>query len=292
MDSIKSQSYYREILDTIEKHSLVSDSIKWNKFRMEIIFLTSSYYKDSGHLIITRIINELRRYGDNHSFWRSRNRQRELDNRGDSFGYPKLTLVNENIGHLTIPRFDRTSELDRYLYVDSALRQIERLDHSMKVRGWIIDLRDNGGGSMYPMLASIQAFMEDDSLGYFVNKQGKVSWWSILQKPRMPEQRVRKYKCQNLGKKVAVLINKDTKSAAEMTAISLIDKPYVKLIGQASGGYTTANRRFRLSNGSYLALATSWSSDSKEKIYRGKLIPDITTSQTEALDKAIQWIDQ
>lgn len=289
-DSIRSQNYYREVLDTIEKHSIVSDSIDWIKLRKEVEFLTSSHYNDTGSIILKRIFNELRLHKDYHSFWRSRKRQKELDNRRDSFNYPKLDLINGSIGHLTIPSFGRTSELDQYLFIDSALRQIERMDNASLINGWIIDLRNNTGGSMYPMIACVLPLIEEDSLGYFVNKKEKLSWLSILQNPKRPEQRVKKYKCRKLGQKIAVLIDSKTASAAEMTAISLIGKPNLKLLGQSSRGLTTANRRFRLSNGSILVLAVSWCLDSQGKIYYEKLVPEMITKEEETLEKAIEWI--
>jgi hypothetical protein len=42
-------------------------------------FLTSAHYQDTGYLVMRRITNELQKYGDNHSFWRTRKRTKELN---------------------------------------------------------------------------------------------------------------------------------------------------------------------------------------------------------------------
>ena len=40
-------------------------------------------------------------------------------------------------------------------------------------RGWVVDLRDNTGGNMWPMLAAIAALLPDGVLGYFVLRDGR-----------------------------------------------------------------------------------------------------------------------
>lgn len=128
-------------------------------------------------------------------------------------------------------------------------------------------------------------------MGYFLTRKDKTAWIKIFLKPSLVTQRIKKYKCKDLNVKIAVLIDNKTASAAEMTAISLIGLSNVKLFGQNSSGKTTGNRVFNLSNGSMLALSTSWTIDRKGKIYYGSIIPDVTTSEEETLVRAIDWIE-
>ena len=290
-DSIRSQIYYTEMLDTIEKYSLVSDSIKWPLFRKEIEFLASGHSKDTSFIVLNRILNELRLHGDFHSYWRSRKREREKSMMSDSFNYPKLNLLEGQFGHLVIPSFNKGNDLDQYLFLDSTIRQIAKADRENELKGWLVDLRNNTGGSMYPMIACILPLIEEDSLGYFLDKKGKTSWNSIFKKSKMAIQRVPKYKCKNLNLKIALLIDHKTASAAEMTAISLLGKSNVKLLGQKSKGLVTANRKFKLSNGSALILATSWCVDRNGKVYNDKLVPDIIEKDDKVLlETAINWL--
>lgn len=292
-DSVLKQhiKFTNEVLDVIERHSIFSDSIDWPVFRKEMDFLTSAHYQDTGYLVMRRIINELQKYGDNHSFWRTRKRVKELNQKLSNLRSPKLVEVKKGIGHLTIPSYTNRGDLDLYLYIDSALRQIEAVDDYSKMKGWIIDLRGNSGGNMYPMISSILPFIQEDSLGYFLTRKDKTAWIKNFRKPSLVTQRIKKYKCKDLNTKIAVLIDNKTASAAEMTAIALIGLPNVKLFGQTSAGKTTGNRVFYLSNGSMLALATSWAIDRKGKIYYGPIIPDVTIGEAETLVKAIDWLE-
>ncbi|MFN9320723.1 MAG: S41 family peptidase [Chitinophagales bacterium] len=283
--------FTNEVLDIIERHSIFSDSIDWPIFRKEMDFLTSAHYQDTGYLVMRRILNELQKYGDNHSFWRSRKRAKDLNQKLMDLRSPKLVELKKGIGHLTIPSYTNRGVLDLFLYIDSALSQIEEMDNVGKLKGWIIDLRGNSGGNMYPMISSILPFIQEDSLGYFLTRKDKTAWIKIFLKPSLVTQRIKKYKCKNLNAKIAVLIDNKTASAAEMTAISLIGLPNVKLFGQTSAGKTTGNRIFNLSNGSMIALSTSWAIDRKGKIYFGPIIPDVITSTEETLVKAIDWIE-
>ena len=43
--------------------------------------------------------------------------------------------------------------------------------------GWIIDLRGNGGGNMYPMLAGLKPFLGDTVLGAFVGPDKTRANW-------------------------------------------------------------------------------------------------------------------
>jgi len=92
------------------------------------------------------------------------------------------------------------------------------------------------------------------------------------------------------------LIDSKTASSGEMTAISFIGLPNVKVFGQPSAGYVTANATIHLSDGTQLNLATSNVADRTHKIYSDKIIPDvivnIQTDSTidETLGASKKWL--
>lgn len=95
---------------------------------------------------------------------------------------------------------------------------------------------------------------------------------------------------------MAVLVGPHTASSGEMTAISFIDNANVKLFGQPTAGFTTANQGFRLSNGAFLYLATSYTADKLFKIYKGRITPDVLVDKPAngnddpAIDAASAWV--
>ena len=46
--------------------------------------------------------------------------------------------------------------------------QIKIMDHPYNI-GWIVDLRGNGGGNMWPMLAGIGPILGEGIAGYFID---------------------------------------------------------------------------------------------------------------------------
>ena len=84
------------------------------------------------------------------------------------------------------------------------------------------------------------------------------------------------------------MIGEETSSSGEMTTISFIGKNNTKLFGQPSGGYTTANQGFKLSDGSYIYLATSYTADRNSKKYLSKIIPDIIVQNDNSFDNCLE----
>jgi len=153
--------------------------------------------------------------------------------------------------------------------------EIKRIDSGQKVLGWIVDLRHNTGGNMWPMLAGLNALIEDGTVGYFVdpNSNKKQPW--ISQNGRSNSAAGSSYKIGDRKVKIAVLIDSMTGSSGEMTAIYFLGLPNVRTFGQASAGYTTANRTYVLSNGSQLLLAVQFVADRTGKPYKDNIVQDV-----------------
>ena len=60
-------------------------------------------------------------------------------------------------------------------YVDQILEAIKTQDSS-DLDAWVIDLRFNGGGNMWPMLIALTPFFKEGDLGYFIYGDYKYSW--------------------------------------------------------------------------------------------------------------------
>jgi carboxyl-terminal processing protease len=75
-----------------------------------------------------------------------------------------------------------------------------------------------------------------------------------------------------------------------MVALSFKGRSNVKLFGQPSAGYTTANQDFKLSDGAYLLLATGYMADKNRHIYLPNIAPDVVVeyAPVNAPDKTIE----
>lgn len=154
------------------------------------------------------------------------------------------------------------------------------------LRGVIIDLRDNRGGNMYPMLAGLSSLLPDDDLVRFENRTGdqmtislkEVGNWSGI--PLAEEK-------QDLP--VAILTSDYTASSAEIVAMSFQGLDRVRVFGQPTAGFTTSNQNFPLYDGTDLVLTTSRLVSRTGQTYDNDPIqPDVLTDQPK--EEAVAWL--
>ena len=280
-----------EMIDLIKNQSLVRDSIDWAQFKGQInLEINSIQNIDSVDFIIDTIINKLRQCGDHHSFYYSKSITKKSGIKNETIPLPTSKLVNNNIGYLSLPTHFTQNKEFNYLYADTLRKQIQFLDENNEVIGWVIDLRENRGGNMWPMIAGLNPLIKDNTVGYFVHSRYKTKWKSASKKPQYLQEMNNTYKCKNLRNNIAVLIDTLTASSGEMTAISFLGMKNTKSFGNETAGYTTANSTHKLSNGAYLFLASSYCMDRNKKVYRGKIQPEIKVANSVTLNEAIKWI--
>ena len=151
----------------------------------------------------------------------------------------------------------------------------------------LVDLRDNTGGNMYPMLAGLSSLLPDEDLFQFVEKNGSksaVSRSDVLQQLGLDQ-------TDEKAKKVpiAVLTNERTGSSGEMTVLAFKGLENVKIFGQPTASYTTGNNYYQLYDGAVLLLTTSSILDRTGKLYENEAIqPDVLTDQP--LEEAESWL--
>ncbi|HWD86900.1 MAG TPA: S41 family peptidase [Mucilaginibacter sp.] len=153
--------------------------------------------------------------------------------------------------------------------------------YSKKIKGWIIDLRLNPGGNMWPMLGGIGLIIGDGKVGSFVNSKGEMEHiWSIKGGDAYNDTNRFTFsicRCASKHKnlKVAVLIGPLTQSSGEAIAIALEGRPDTKFFGENTGGYTTANLTHELMYNFSLLVASFIEADRHKNLYRHMVKPDI-----------------
>ena len=239
------------------------------------------------------MMNTLKGSGDIHSFIVSKKSTDEKKIKNLKGIEPESKIIDGKIGYIMIPGFATSNTEVGNQFASKINEMIKNLDSENKTDGWIVDLRTNTGGSIYPMILGLESLIGDGTLGYFVTKEKNIPW--ILENGKFGKNEITQpYKLKNSNSKIAILVGKKTISAGEATAISFIGKQNVKLIGQPTGGFTSANSTFPLSDGRSLALATSFEMDRTGKEYREKINPDILVEPSSEKDLEIEiaknWI--
>lgn len=174
---------------------------------------------------------------------------------------------------------------------------VEFHDKYKDAKGFVVDIRDNIGGYSLPVKELAEIFVEKESI-YAIsrlrnsdstNAFKEPEYWKI--KPNT-ERRISK-------KPIALLINKNTQSAAELFTLMMKNVPNVKLIGSRTSGIFGDTQIGKLPNGWEYRLSVRKTNDAKDIPLEGIGInPDkfidnrkfIEINEDRVLESAINYI--
>ena len=158
--------------------------------------------------------------------------------------------------------------------------------------GVIIDIANNTGGNMWPMMAGIAPLYDEGVLESFQGRNGvrhpvrvqdgRMLIGDVVRVASIPEPLPR------MPSHIAVILGPRTMSSGEILAIGFKGQRNVRFFGRPSGGFTTSNHSYPLQNGGMLALTTAHILDRNGTIQQGPVLPDETTDQP--LDAARAWL--
>ena len=237
------------------------------------------------------------RLGDNHSrlFLPERAAaSKELDD--SSGGPPPWTpvsgrLVNQHIALITVPAFSGNNTKRMQLYVDEMHAVMKSID-SDEVCAWIVDLRENRGGNVFPMMSGIGPILGSGTAGGGVHADGSTYYRSVKNgRSGKAGPSGRSYRLKNRKPPVAVLIGHKTTSSGEAIALSFIGREETLTFGEPTAGLTTGNRGFNLSDGAVLNLTVSVMSDRIGRRYGGSIQPQVAASNDEIMSAAVGWLN-
>ncbi|MGL5235459.1 MAG: S41 family peptidase [Empedobacter falsenii] len=284
-DSTK--TFVEKSLNIIEANALNLENID----KIKKIFYTESINKKTVNEIAPLFVEVFKNLNDYHG---------SLKYKGKSYGWSKPTtvsnkylkgkikteknvvsqLLNKNIGYLRIPGNSDFS----FKKVDSIANDIVaniNSKNSNKIKGWIIDLRVNTGGNMYPILLGLKEFIGNNLVfGGFINSKNEITGnWEIKNNELLidnnPLERKSKFTfVPKLDVPIVVLTSNYTASAGEMTAISLIGRPNTYTVGESSANYTTAVQGFEIDDNSAINLSTDYVFDRNKRKYIQPINPD------------------
>ncbi|MDB4923712.1 S41 family peptidase [Mucilaginibacter sp.] len=297
------KQYIEEFAGIVKKYSIYTEKLNWASIEANIDKLAGGIKTiDDAQLLTAYIISELRVTGDNHSFIQSKVSAVSYAKQNADTRQPYTKLLPGNIGYIWVPGFASTSDTASAAFAGKIQKMISELDTKNDISGWIVDLRHDNGGNMHPMIAGLGPIIGNGTLGYFVSPEtNKSTPWmykdgKVTNGAATTAKVSDAYAVKNPGSKIAVLTGPETASSGEMTTICFIGKTNVKLFGQPTGGYTSANRGFKLSTGAYLYLASSYAADRNKKEYLGKIEPDVVIKEAKengddaTIKAATDWI--
>ncbi|HFE45382.1 MAG TPA: S41 family peptidase [Nannocystis exedens] len=149
------------------------------------------------------------------------------------------TYLGDGIGHIRLRDFSETSARE----LEQALQSLRSSTVDRKLKGVVLDLRDNGGGLLDQAIAVVDLFV---AKGPIVRTRGRMG--SLLDesyaRPGGPWNHV----------PLAVLVNKASASASEVVAGALQDHRRGLIVGERTYGKGSVQAPFDLGDGSVLKL--------------------------------------
>lgn len=207
---------------------------------------------------------------------------------------PEGYLLADGIGLVTL-KFHHGSPADDIAYAKAGREALAAFS-SAHICRYIVDLRGNGGGNMYPMLNALQAVLGREPYGYFQEVNAPETPWALASAPYLPTGDAAADEGQRALQgtaPVAVLIDRDTASSGEFTAMAFEGRAHSRFFGEPTAGYLTVNGHYPLPDGAFLAVSNGWATDRLHRSWRDTITPDDATPRGQAtVDAALAWLKQ
>lgn len=206
---------------------------------------------------------------------------------------PEGHLLAGGIGLISIKGY-QGAPADDITYTHAAREAVHRFAAAHVCR-FIVDLRGNHGGNMYPMIDGVAALLGAEPYGYWqtTGETKDEAWTNTSGRYTSDNDAPLASRTIALLAKapVAVLIDRVTVSAGEFTAMAFEGRPNTRFFGEPSAGYLTINQMYPLPDGAQLVVSEGWATDRLHRDYRQRIVPDEQTDRSQAtLDAAIAWL--
>lgn len=300
------KAYYEEFFNKISSAALDGEKIDWKNLKLIA-------KKMAAGAQISADFHEVMQYTlqrvNKHSFMFPPATAASFMGEGDENDQIKPDLVytsghrvNEHMAYLSIPGMGSGHDPTMRAFADSMQALIAQLD-TETTTGWVLDLRENGGGNCWPMLAGIGPLLGEGVCGYFMGRDGSnAQSWAYRDGTSYEQDSARTsiirptYRLKGENVHIAVLTGPATASSGEVTAVAFMGKPNTRHFGQPTAGYATTNSTIRMSDGAMVLLTTSVYGDRNKKSANEQVIPDVIVAtegeKDAALTAALKWLEE
>lgn len=174
--SLTAQTYVDEVVSLMKTNSINRKTIDWTGFKATV----NAQAQDAQTIADTypAIKAALALLGDNHSTYYTATGTVLYSNSAVACTDANIitgTIYN-GIGYIKVTTFNGGGS-EASQYAQSIQDAIKAAD-SDPIVGWIVDLRGNLGGNMWPMLAGVGPLLGEGTCGYFLDPDGNASAWS------------------------------------------------------------------------------------------------------------------
>jgi carboxyl-terminal processing protease len=224
---------------------------------------------------------------------------------------PVAKMLDGRIGYVLVPGFqvgtpEKITEAARGLH--DKVTEIAR----QKPVGWVVDLRMNTGGNLYPMLTGLRHLLGDGVVGSSIDADGrKVQEWvlkpdGLYWRDGTGDRRFAELEMTaqppDPNVPVAVLVGPVTISSGQGTALAFRGRPHSRMFGEPTAkGYTTVTGPRSFGPEVSMSLAVSYMADRTGTPCKSQVLPDEMVEGVDSFDApaddkkllaALRWLSQ
>jgi carboxyl-terminal processing protease len=304
--SAQARAYLNQAVDIMQQSSIKKKSIDWTQLRSETMSRAAGAQTTADTYEAIRFA--LRNLNDHHSFLQlspelraedkaARERRQDALPAALSEKWPPSPYIDRrqpggtmelvdgvSVAKIVVPLFEGTDDRSMQVYAETLQAAVEKLA-DQKPAGWIVDLRGNLGGNMWPMLAGVGSLEGAHEVGFVIDaEKRKDSWFYDADgvgidtadgKRQITLATPAPIAALKDPPIVAILIDRGTASSGEAIAVSFQGRPQCRSFGRHTHGQTTANQGFELSDGANLVLTTGVEADRTGRVYLDGIAPDV-----------------
>ncbi|GAB2976011.1 S41 family peptidase [Frigoribacterium salinisoli] len=210
---------------------------------------------------------------------------------GDADEPPALPTVTttDGVTTLTLPTLVGGDADQHRAYVEAGAQGLVDAAPAT-TSGWVVDLRDNHGGDLWPMLAAVSPLLDEGRVLSFEHRDRSdvVEVGGGVVTLRGAAQAATTAGRLDDGLPVAVVVDGMTGSSAEAVAIAFIGQEGVRVLGRPSYGVSTSNEPRRLYDGAVVNLTVAVDADRTGTRHGGPIVPDVVVGDDAELAAALE----
>ena len=280
-----------EALTITRKHSLHRNEVAWPVVEPQVRAMAGGAQKSAEVYPAVRYL--LASLGDRHSFLMPPAQTTAFRSGGAQNPVPEIRAVPPGVGAITMRGYSGGDQAAAKRYTEAAHASMLAALPGAPC-GWVVDLRQNTGGNMWPMLAALKPFLGNAPLGTFESPTGSSPPWKAgqavgVEPPAALAGLERAW--------VAVLTGPKTTSSGEAVTIAFKGRDNTRSFGLPTNGLSTANETFPLPDGAMILLTTAIEADRTGRRYGGQVEPDerhdsAGTDADAAMAAATAWLQK
>jgi hypothetical protein len=285
------QSMMDAAIEAVRANALNSRNLDWSKTETEIRSMARDAKVPADvYPAIRQLLAEL---GDHHSMLIEPRRSRAAQDQGAPLRPADVSVLPGGPGYIAMPGYRGLDRKAGAAFADDLAARMDAVAESVRC-GWIVDLRSDTGGNMWPMLAALKPLLGDENLGSFEGVFGRSAAWRAGD--RVDKTKATAHDLSHVH--VAVLIGPHTASSGEAVAIAFGGRPDTRSFGAPTAGLTNGNGAFALPDGSTMMLASVVELDRTDRAYVGRIDPDVAIAASgDGADDAVlvaasRWLQE